>query len=65
MLECLMADFRLEESRTKMSELLQRLAAMAPGETLDWRKVREEIHDEHDRELRPPSALPCLRYMKP
>jgi len=32
-----------------MSELLERLKAIAPDETLDWLKVREEIHDEHGR----------------
>lgn len=32
-----------------MSALLQRLQATGPGDSLDWRKIREEIHDEHDR----------------
>jgi hypothetical protein len=29
--------------------LLQRLQATPPGETLDWRALREEIHDEFER----------------
>lgn len=31
------------------SDLLQRLQAAPPGAALDWRKIREEIHDEHER----------------
>lgn len=31
------------------SELLQRLEAHPLDAPLDWRKIREEIHEEHER----------------
>jgi hypothetical protein len=42
-------------------ELLERLKAIAPDETLDWLKVREEIHDEHDRAT---TTAERVRYLK-
>lgn len=32
-----------------VSALLERLQAAKPGETLDWRQIRQEIHDLHDQ----------------
>lgn len=32
-----------------MAGVLQRLQSMKPGDPLDWRQVREQIHDEHAR----------------
>ena len=32
-----------------MSELIKRLQAMKVGDALDWKKIRLEIHDEHER----------------
>lgn len=32
-----------------VNDLLQRLQAQPAGAPIDWQKIREEIHDEHDR----------------
>lgn len=32
-----------------MSDVLQRLRSLPLGAPLDWRKIREEIHNEHER----------------
>src|SRR5260221_1018087 len=37
------------EGNMPTSDLLRRLQENPPGSPLDWRKVREEIHDEHER----------------
>jgi hypothetical protein len=45
-------------------DLLQRLQAQPPGAPVDWRKIREDMHDEHDRATTTEERVALLEIFK-